>query len=154
LRQVISDLRPAMLNYGLQPAIDELVDGLSQRGTDHPNFEIGLEPSFLRFDPTIEQHVFHIVQQACENAVRHAHAHNLQVNGLMKPGNIHLTVVDDGVGFRAPSSQDLGLLLKQEHYGLVGMYERAAIIGAELKIHSQLGWGTSVEVVWPKNGQV
>ena len=154
LRQVISDLRPAMLNYGLQPAIDELVDGLSQRGTDHPNFEIGLEPSFLRFDPTIEQHVFHIVQQACENAVRHAHAHNVQVNGILKPGNIHLTVVDDGVGFPAPSSQDLGLLLKQEHYGLVGMYERAAIIGAELKIHSQLGWGTSVEVVWPKNGQV
>jgi two-component system sensor histidine kinase DegS len=153
LRKVISDLRPSMLNYGLGPAIDELVDNLSQRGTNHLTIINVLGQCFVRFDPAIEQHIFRIVQQACENAVRHAHAHNIQINGTLKPESIQLTVADDGIGFSAPGIQDLELLLEQKHYGLVNMYERASIIGAELRIISQHGQGTSVELVWPKNGQ-
>jgi len=153
LRQAISDLRPAMLNYGLRPAIDELVDNLSQRVLEYPKFNVDLTPSSVRFDPSIEQHVFRIVEQACENALRHAHAKSVQISGALSTEGIHLTVSDDGLGFPAPGSQDLEQLLKQEHYGLVGMYERASIIGADLKIHSQHGRGTRVEVVWPENGQ-
>lgn len=154
LREVISDLRPAMLNYGLRPAIEELVDNLSQRITQHPTFEINLEPASVRFDPHIEQHVFRIVQQACENAVRHAHAQSIRISGTMKSDTILLRVEDDGLGFPAAGTQDLEQLLKQEHYGLVSMYERASIIGADLNIRSQDGRGTLVEVVWPKTDLV
>jgi two-component system sensor histidine kinase DegS len=98
--------------------------------------------------------VFRIVQQACENAVRHSHAKNIRIGGVLKSDSIFLTIRDDGLGFPAAGSQDLEQLLKQEHYGLVGMYERASIIGADLNIQSERGRGTLVEVVWPKNIQV
>jgi signal transduction histidine kinase len=153
LREVISDLRPPMLNYGLQPAIYELVDNLMQRTNENPSIEISLNSSGTRYDPHIEQHVFRIVQQASENAVRHAHALNIQISGDLNPESIHLVVFDDGLGFPTANSQDFEQLLSQEHYGLVGMYERASIIGADLKISSQRGWGTRVELVWPEDSQ-
>jgi signal transduction histidine kinase len=154
LREVISELRPAMLNYGLRPAIDELVDNLSQRVSGYPTFEVDLETDLVRFDPNVEQHVFRILQQACENALRHAHANCIRISGALKSDSINLTVDDDGLGFPSPGSQDLEQLLVQAHYGLVGMYERASIIGADLNIQSEHGKGTHVELIWPKSVQV
>jgi signal transduction histidine kinase len=137
-----------MLNYGLRPAIDELVDNLLQRIDECPDIEIELDSDGIRYDPNIEQHIFRIVQQACENAVRHAHAQSIRISGALRSDNIRLVVADDGLGFPAAGSSDLEGLLKQKHYGLVGMYERASIIAADLNIYSQRGRGTRVELEW------
>ncbi len=153
LRKVISDLRPAMLNYGLRPAIDELVDNLSQRVTKSPEMAVDMSPISVRFDPIIEQHIFRIVQQACENSLRHSQARMIRIRGNLTSERIHLIVEDDGRGFQMAGTLDLDELLRLEHYGLVGMYERASIIGADLNIRSQQSQGTCVEVIWPKNGQ-
>ncbi len=145
---MIAELRPTMLAYGLRPALDELAEQLSERIPENTQIQIDFPYTDIRYDPHIELHLFRIVQQACENALRHSHARNIRIHGDLDPEEIQLIVEDDGVGFPIADSLDLSKLLRDGHYGLVGMYERAAIIGAELNVRSEPGGGTLVEVNW------
>jgi signal transduction histidine kinase len=145
-----------MLNCGLKPAIlSWLITYLNERMISE--FVINLDTNGIRYDPHIEQYIFRIVQQACENAIRHSNASLISISGNLDSNIIHLRVEDDGLGFRTTGSHDLEGLLKQKHYGLVGMYERALVINADLMIHSEPGSGTCVEIFWsdtndnPKN---
>lgn len=153
LRDVISGLRPPMLNYGLQPAIEELVDHLCERVQGVPDFQINLTANGFRYDPHIEQHIFRIIQEACENVLQHAQARQVLIRGVLMPDYLYLAVEDDGLGFHAGKGLELAELLKLKHYGLAGMYERAAIIGAELEVHSRSGQGSCVEVSWKRRSE-
>jgi signal transduction histidine kinase len=147
LREVIQDLRPAMLAYGLRPALEELADELSERGNDSSEIRLDIPQSEARYNSHVEQHLFRIVQQACENAIHHAQAKTIRIQGYLEQAHLSISVIDDGAGF-AGNSLTLDQLLIQKHYGLVGMHERAALIGAELKIDSAPGVGTQVSVNW------
>jgi signal transduction histidine kinase len=147
LRSVINDLRPTMLAYGLRPSLEELVDQLQERDLGDTEIHLEVPPSDSRYDPQLEQHVFRIVQQACENALRHGHSKNIRIYGDLNPDRVHLTVEDDGVGFPSGEHLDLNQLLAAKHYGLVGMHERADLISAQLKIKSSPGTGTIVSVI-------
>ncbi|MCX6045427.1 MAG: hypothetical protein NT075_09950 [Chloroflexi bacterium] len=148
IRQIITGLRPAMMNYGLGAALEELTEALEERGGDANEFQINLTETQARYPVRVEQYLFRIVQQACENALRHAHATNIRIDGQLAPGSIRLVVTDNGQGFPAGQSLDLTKLLANKHFGLVGMYERSAIIQADLQIESTLGQGTQVTVAW------
>jgi signal transduction histidine kinase len=147
LLQAIEDLRPAMMAYGLWPALQQLVDELSERA-GNVKIQIDIPENDVRYDPQGEQHLFRIVQQACENALRHANAKFIYIKGQIEPGNCFLAVEDDGIGFPTDEYLDLTVLLSRKHFGLAGMFERAALIGAELKINSIPGSGTRVLVNW------
>jgi two-component system sensor histidine kinase DegS len=113
--------------------------------------------SQARHDPQLEQHLFRIVQQAGLNAVRHARARTLRIHGVVEADLIDLTVEDDGSGFEAGERLDIAGLLASRHFGLAGMLERAALIGAEAQIDSAPGRGTRGRVRWkadsrPANG--
>lgn len=148
LRNVINELRPAMLAYGLRAALVELIDQLSERVVEDTVIQLDLPETHLRYEPDVELYLFRIVQQACENAIRHARARKICVYGIMDSERIQLIVEDDGVGFPAGDSLDLSRLLRERHYGLVGMYERAAFIGANLSIKSEPANGSKVVVNW------
>jgi len=148
LREVISDLRPAMLTYGLRLALEEYTDHLASRAPDGMEIVLNISAEDVRYDPKVEEHLFRIVQQACENALRHANARSIQIFGTLEPGGLSLSVEDDGKGFQDIGRLDLNELLRQEHYGLVGMYERAALIDAALEIESAPGDGTKVRIAW------
>ena len=148
LRGVISDLRPAMLAYGLWLALEALVDQLPDRAIGDPKIRLDIPTTEVRYGPKVEQHVYRIVQQALENAVRHAHARNIHLHGNLDPERLELVVEDDGVGFSTFDPHDLSQLLSEGHYGLVGMHERAALIEAGLKIDSAPGKGTRVTLNW------
>jgi two-component system sensor histidine kinase DegS len=148
LRSVINDLRPAMLAYGLGPALNELIDQLSDRVVEEIVFQIDLPGNDVRYAPQVEQHVFRIVEQACENALRHAQAKIIRIDGDLEADRIRLVVKDDGRGSSILEKIDLNVLLIAGHYGLVGMFERAAIIGAELRFRSDPEIGTLVEITW------
>jgi len=148
LRGVISDLRPAMLAYGLWLALEALVDQLPDRAIGDPKIRLDIPSTDVRYGPKVEQHVYRIVQQALENAVRHAHARNIHLHGNLDPERLELVVEDDGVGFSTFDPHDLSQLLSEGHYGLVGMHERAALIEAGLKIDSAPGKGTRVTLNW------
>lgn len=151
IRQIVNGLRPAMLNYGLRPALDELAD-------ETLTLEIGtvihleVPPTEVRYPAMIELHLFRIVQQACQNALQHAEAKTIRILGSLKPEQVDLIVEDDGKGFSTGDQLDLAALLANKHFGLAGMHERAALIGARMTIASAPGHGTRVQVTWSPSG--
>ncbi|MEA3440760.1 MAG: ATP-binding protein [Chloroflexota bacterium] len=152
IRGIISGLRPAMLNYGLRSALDELVDELCANPkiqyNGKPDIVLSVPPSQQRYHEDVELHFYRIVQQACENALNHAQASRISISGFLKDDSIDLRIDDDGIGFDVDIPLELDVLLGQHHFGLAGMYERAALIKADMYINSSAGSGTTVHVVW------
>lgn len=158
IRDMINGLRPTMLNYGLYPGLQELVDELQQQANIRQPagtpIQISLDvPATLeRYPLDVELHLFRIIQQAGYNTLHHARATTLIITGQLVPDQVTLAVVDNGTGFDVKGPLDLTALLAGKHYGLAGMHERAAIIGAELQIHSAPGQGTKVTIHWQNSG--
>jgi len=83
------------------------------------------------------QALFRIAEEALTNVERHAAAQQVTVRLAFGSGRIDLVIQDDGVGFD-PAAVD------PDRYGLTGIQERAAMIGARLRVHSRPGGGTRV----------
>jgi len=148
LREIVSNLRPPMLNYGLKPALDELVESLLERGNKGLNITLNLQPDVSRYPAEVEQHLFRIVQEACENALRHGQASKINLTGSLLPDQLSLTIADNGTGFEAGKGFDLAGLIANKHFGLAGMLERARLIGGDVKVDSSPTSGTCIQVVW------
>ncbi|RPI24129.1 MAG: hypothetical protein EHM70_21645 [Chloroflexota bacterium] len=152
IREIISGLRPTMLNFGLYGALKELAEAAdSQLGGD-VNVIVELPASDFRYPPDIELHLYRIVQQACQNALKHAFASKICISGVLDVDCANITIADDGKGFDAGERLDFNGLLAGKHYGLAGMFERAALIGARLQIDSSPQMGTRISVNW-RQGQ-
>lgn len=153
IRGLISGLRPSTLHFGLRIALEEIVDEVALLGDGSPRMEIDLPPVDHRYPHEIELQVYRIVQQACQNAVKHANARKIRITGDLEEQAIALVVEDDGSGFRGGEILDLDWLLSNRHYGLAGMHERASLIGADMVIKTQPGKGTRIQLKWAsKNG--
>jgi signal transduction histidine kinase len=152
LRQTITGLRPMMLNYGLWAAFSSLVDALADRSQNSLIVELDVPETDARHDADLEQHLYRIVQQACDNALRHAQAHRLAIRGDLRQDRIDLTIEDDGVGFEAGDRLDLAGLIARKHFGLAGMYERSSLIRARLLIDSAVNQGTRIRITWISDG--
>ena len=92
--------------------------------------------------PRVEVALYRICQEALANVARHAEASRVNVRLVITPKQVRLAVEDDGRGFDA--SEEPG-----ERHGLVGMNERARMLGGRLEIRSSPGAGTRVEVTVP-----
>ena len=86
----------------------------------------------------VEQCIYRTTQEALTNVIRHAEAQQVDVALTYDSNGFMLRVQDNGRGFDAKKRQN------GEHYGLVGMQERAALVGGELEIKSVKGQGTAV----------
>lgn len=151
IHQMISNLRPPSLDLGLGAALEELAGELDQRAHTKFALRLNLPTTAVHYPPHIENHIFRIVQQACENAFRHASAQFIQVSGTLAPDHVDLTIEDDGVGFVLGKPLNLTYLLANKHFGLVHMMERAEHISAELALESAPGQGTRVHLTWTGN---
>ncbi len=148
LREMIHQLRPAMLTYGLRAALAEMVDEVSSRPGQTPEVVLEIPTSEARYGEQVERHAFRILQQAVENALQHAHARRIAVRGRLEDSWMEVLVEDDGLGFRAQDARDLSTLVSDRHFGLAGIYERAALVGAQVSIQSDPGHGTRVRLTW------
>ncbi len=148
LREMIHQLRPAMLTYGLRAALAEMVDEIAARPGEMPEVVLEVPASDARYGEQIERHAFRILQQAVENALQHAHARRIAVRGRLEHSWLEVVVEDDGVGFGLGEVQDLSALVSSRHFGLAGMYERAELVGAQVSIQSDAGRGTRVRLTW------
>jgi two-component system sensor histidine kinase DegS len=137
--------------YGLKPAIVELADNLMERSGDKVKIKVDMEASGERAPERMEQHLFRIVQEACENSLRHAEAKSISIYGTLTPEKVDLNIHDDGKGFDADSKLEMDNLLANHHFGLSNMIERAALIGAKIKIHSGPNTGTRIHLTWSNN---
>jgi signal transduction histidine kinase len=99
-------------------------------------------------DPEIQTTCFRIAQEAITNAVRHARATQIRVELSQENGNLRLQIRDNGTGFDAESAQAQTIGL-----GLVGMKERAALVGGRTRIIASRGKGATVDVTLPLMSQ-
>lgn len=138
-RRSVLDLRAAPLEgRTLAQALATLAAGM---GAHFPvRFETtgGSHPLPAR----IETGLYRIVQEALTNIIRHAAAHNITVSLVITPDQVRCTIEDDGCGFD-PS------IIPPAHYGLVGVNERARLLGGSLNLQTAPGEGTRLEVVVP-----
>jgi signal transduction histidine kinase len=148
--QTIRGLRPPMLEYGLYRALAALVDDWANRpdAQGGPAITLDIPETDVRYAPYVEQHLYRIVQQAGDNARRHARAQKIEIRGRLEAGGVELAVEDDGQGFEAARLLDLGQPDSRSHFGLIGMQERAALIQGQVKFDSVPGRGTCVYVTW------
>jgi signal transduction histidine kinase len=89
----------------------------------------------------IETACFRIVQEALTNIQRHAFAKNVEIDLTCNSGSLCLTVVDDGCGF-TPDVSSAG----ERSMGLLGMQERASLIGGHIEIQSSPGHGCRIHL--------
>lgn len=146
VRTLMNGLRPPLLEQGLFIALLTLADDLATKTKMH--IEVDIPQTTARLDPNLEQHIFRIVQQACENALRHSKGKKLSIKGSIDPERVAFSIEDDGDGFELNSHSGLAHLLATRHFGLAGMNERAAMVGASLDIQSSPGKGTRVSLEW------
>jgi signal transduction histidine kinase len=144
VRRVIRDLRPIYLeDLGLVPALEMLLQSLRQ--PDRPVLALMVEGEPHRLTPERELAIYRIVQEALNNAIKHAQARQATVK-LVFDQDLRVTISDDGVGFSVPDRVEA--LTELGHFGLSGLRERAELIGAQLTITSSPR-GTTVELRLP-----
>lgn len=151
LREIVSNLRPPMIQYGLKPAFEELAYNLKERSNDSLNIVTDIRGGEDRYPENIELHIFRIVQEASENILQHAHATTVKFEIQLMPNNIELNVEDDGVGFETGDQLDLDDLLAKKHFGLVGIGERCHVIGAKMSINSSPNKGMRLHMTWKQD---
>ena len=146
IRGFAHDLGPPLLDdLGLIPAMHRLGEEAGARSGWSVTFEVsGPE---RRLSPEVEQGLFRIGQEALRNVERHAAASTVQMGLTFTGGDVTLTVEDDGVGFEPPVSAVRASA--EGSLGLLGMEERARLVGGSLEIDSRPGKGATVIVTVP-----
>ena len=147
IRRFIQYLRPPILEYlGLVPALRELCEQMQrERGV-----QIELESDRERYALDAEQQllVYRIVQEALRNVWKHSRAERCTVRLDTAESLIRIAIVDDGTGFPARDPNDL---VSSGKLGLMGMQERAHLLGGNLDIDSAPGRGTTVILTIPES---
>jgi two-component system sensor histidine kinase UhpB len=143
--RIARGLRPSVLDdLGLLPALrryaEELGDArqLTVRITDD---------GCNRLPPEIETTLYRIIQEALTNVARHAHAGGAEVGIARHDGRVRAVIRDDGIGFDVGTA--LAPTARRQALGLMGIEERAALVGGRVEITSSTGAGTSITVDLP-----
>lgn len=149
VRQLSLDLHPSLLDdLGLVPALRSLLDQQAHRAGLRTQFYTA--ESFENLGAETQIVGFRIAQEAITNVLRHAGAQQISVHLHTKAGRLEMKIVDDGTGF------DLAEVERHGHeglgFGLMGMRERASLLGGRVEIISSPSAGTTVEVFLPLNG--
>lgn len=141
IRRISHDLRPSLLDLGLEHAILSLLDEFKQRTGINALVEFDFEAGQLPED--IEITLYRLVQEALTNIERHSKASRIQLVISMEEQKLTFTLSDNGVGFSFKSIQASPLGI-----GLKNMQERVELIGGHFKIRSKGDEGTSIRVVF------
>ena len=136
MRRLVADLRPIALDAGVDAALEWLAAEFT-RSTGVP-CQVDIDRGSRDLKPDVAIVVFRVAQEALNNVGRHADARRVSVTLRLAGKHWQLTVVDDGRGFD-PKHRHAG-------YGLLGMEERAGLIGGSLEISTRPGGGTSVRL--------
>lgn len=143
-RRSVFELRSqALEKYGLIGAVEQ---HLVQAGEDPPpTIQLVVNGEKVSFGSRVHFHLLRMIQEAVQNAIRHANATTIIVHFDFQADQLVLTISDDGIGFdksaKAPDARP--------RYGLRGQQERAGKVNAELTIKSSIGNGTTVKILLP-----
>lgn len=147
VRQLALALRPSMLDdLGLVPALRWLTEQVSQR--QKLQVRLTVSEKVGRLAPDTETAAFRIVQEALTNIERHAGAERVEVRADIDGDDMFvLHIVDNGIGFDVDASRQRANA--GASMGVLGMDERATLVGGSLDIRSTPGAGTTVTLRCP-----
>jgi PAS domain S-box-containing protein len=142
VRRIAGELRPGLLDdLGLMAAIEWQVQEFQSRMGIR--MRLTAEPSELDLDRERSTAVFRILQEALTNVARHAEATHIHINLKADAERLILEVIDDGKGITPQALAD------RRSLGLLGMRERALLLGGEVVVSGRPGRGTTVTLVMP-----
>jgi signal transduction histidine kinase len=145
VRRLALALRPSMLDdLGLLPALRWMAEQVGARS----GFAVRIAPEDTdtpeRLPPELESACYRIAQEALTNIARHAQATQVDIALQLDTGTVTLVVRDDGCGFDTAAMQ--ARALGGNSLGVLGMQERATLLGGCLTIESQPGHGCTVRL--------
>ena len=152
VRRILADLRPpALESMGFAAALQASLDQVRERH----GLRVTLSFDGVEGEPpaSLALPLFRIFQECLHNVVQHARASHVFVTFAVLDDRVALQVEDDGVGFDRPApggEQPAGA--RHPQLGLLGMEERARLVGGRLTISSAPGEGTCVDLVVPLAG--
>lgn len=141
LRSIMEGLRPPALDrFGFTAALESHAERV---GTENESVSIDISPEAERFlsvsDGDLQLGVFRVVQEAVSNAIQHG-SRGVHVQVILDGSDLVTLISDDGSGFPDGSVPSSDNLIDAGHYGLVGMRERAEVLGGQLSFGaSELG---------------
>jgi len=140
-RRSVLDLRASPLEgRPLSEALKSLVDRWEvETGV---NARYGAVNGSRPLPPSVEAALYRTCQEALTNVARHAGAGRVTVRLVATPDLVRLVVQDDGQGFDVSA-------VPADRHGIVGMRERAEVLGGSLEVHSSPGAGTRIEAAVP-----
>jgi signal transduction histidine kinase len=140
-RRLIAGVRPPILDEsGVVEAISHLVHEKSRdSGTE---IEYRSKVAFDRLDPTLENAVYRIAQEALTNACRYSASENVRVTLFQRGDEIRIEIQDWGTGFDPKA-------VPKNRFGLEGIRQRARLLGGKCSIRSTAGKGTRIAVSLP-----
>jgi signal transduction histidine kinase len=141
MRLMVYELRPSALEHdGLVGALQQRLDAVEGRAGVTAQL---IATDILELPAPVEAVLYHVAQEALNNALKHARATVIKVHLQMQDGRIELQVTDNGSGF------DLEAVNGRGGLGLVSMRERTEQLGGSLSVLSRPGQGTTVQVTLP-----
>ncbi|HVA38068.1 MAG TPA: sensor histidine kinase [Candidatus Dormibacteraeota bacterium] len=144
-RNALYNLRPSTLDdLGLLPALHSLVARFQEETGVHGRIVAEALPDLPEH---YEIALYRIVQEALNNARKHAQAHNLSVLMRTRGDRLAVEIRDDGRGFDSRAMRRYRNAAA--HFGVAGMKERAKLLGGTLAVRSAPGHGTSIRVIIP-----
>ena len=142
VRRISSELRPGVLDdLGLVAAVEWQAQQFQKLTGLQVHWECKLDTVEVSRDAATT--VFRIFQEVLTNVLRHSQAANIYVKLLEFPDHLELNVVDDGRGITEDEKQNT------RSFGLLGMKERALLVGGDVSITGAAGKGTTVVVTIP-----
>ena len=147
MRRIAMNLRPSMLDeLGILATLSWFFREFEASGVS-TRIERDIRVNEADVPPPLRIAIFRILQEATNNAVKHAEAERIKVSLRNGNDSIELSIEDDGKGFDSTGVGDIGAFNKG--LGLQSMRERAELSGGTLDISSAPGDGTKVFVCWP-----
>ena len=141
VRRVVWALRDESLDQqGLAASLRDIGRQLASCHSESIDVEVAVEGHAQPFVVPVENNLLRIGQEALTNAVKHGKPSRIDVRLHYDHATFRMVVSDDGLGFDSTSPPPAG------HFGLAGMRERAAEIGARLELSSRTSGGTEVQV--------
>lgn len=146
LRDTLTHLRPPEIDdLGLLGSLEDLVSGHNRQSGGRISFTLRTDGNLDALPAETAAHIYRIVQESLNNAVRHADARNVDVVLSAGPnGEIHLTVTDDGRGTTAETVRRPGAGV-----GLIGMRERVYALSGRMTTDTSAASGFRLRISFP-----
>jgi len=145
VRQVVSELRPNLLNdVGLVAAVKDYVNRFQRDTEISCNLVLPVHEFILGENQSVT--IFRIIQESLSNVARHALAKNVDIHFSLNGNELLIEIKDNGIGFDSTRNE--------RTFGLIGIKERALMIGGGATIDSKPGFGTRIALRVPLSASI